>query len=70
MVVLLLLVVVVVLLLLLSEFNQTGPFFDRYSKITHVSKFMKIHPARIELFRANGETDMAKLITANTSRTN
>jgi hypothetical protein len=31
---------------------------------------MKIRPAGIDVFHANGETDMAKLITANASRTN
>jgi hypothetical protein len=30
---------------------------------------MKIRPAGIELFHANGETDVAKPITANASRT-
>ena len=31
---------------------------------------MKIRPAGIDVFHTNGETDMAKLITANASRTN
>ena len=31
---------------------------------------MTIGPARIELFSANGEIDMANIITANKSRTN
>ena len=45
-------------------------FSTDFRKNTHVSNLMKIRPAGIELFRANGETYMAKLITANTSSTN
>jgi hypothetical protein len=38
--------------------------FDRFSKNTPISKYVKILPVGAELFRANGWTDMAKLRAA------
>jgi hypothetical protein len=37
---------------------------DRFSKITRIPNFMKIRPVGDELFRADGRTDMTKLIVA------
>jgi len=37
---------------------------DRLSKNTKISNFMKIRPVGAELFHADGQTDMTKLIVA------
>ena len=42
--------------LFLSEFSDTW-IFDRFSKNTQISNFMKIRPVRAELFHADGWTD-------------
>jgi len=39
-------------------------FPDRFSKITQLSKFISVCPVGAELFHADGQTDMAKLIVA------
>jgi hypothetical protein len=46
--------------LFLSNFN--GNFFDRFSKDTPISNFMKIRSVGAELFQSDGQTDMTKLI--------
>jgi hypothetical protein len=47
-------------LLFLSDFNVTWIF----SKNTQISNFMKIRPVGVELFHADGRTEMMKLIVA------
>jgi len=37
-------------------------FLDRFSKNTQISNFRKIYSVGSELFHANGQTDMMKLI--------
>ena len=37
-------------------------FFDRFSKNTQISNFMKIRPVGGELFHADGQIDMTKVI--------
>ena len=44
----------------MSNFN--GNFFDRFSKNTPISNFMKIRSAGAELFQSDGQTDMTELI--------
>ena len=39
-------------------------FVDRFSKNTRLSVLMKIRPVRAELFHADRQTDMTKLIVA------
>jgi hypothetical protein len=39
-------------------------FLDRYSNNTQIKIFMKILPVGTELFHADGQTDMVKLIVA------
>ena len=39
-------------------------FLDRFTKNDQISNFIKILSLAAELFYANGEADMAKLITA------
>ena len=50
--------------LFLSDFNETWNFFDRFSKNHQKSNFIKIRPVGVELFYADGRTDMKKLIVA------
>jgi len=50
--------------LLLSDLNKTCIFFDRFSKNTQMSNFMKICPVVDQLFQADRRTDMPKLIVA------
>jgi hypothetical protein len=42
----------------LSDFNETGFFFDRYWKNTQMLNFMKIRPVGAELFHVVGQTDI------------
>jgi hypothetical protein len=46
-----------------SDFNETVMFWTLF-KNPQKLKFMKIHTAGSELFRADGRTDMTKLIVA------
>jgi hypothetical protein len=39
-------------------------FLDRFLKNPPISNFMKIHPVGAELFHADGQTDMMKLMVA------
>ena len=48
--------------LFLRDFIETRIFLDKSSKNTHISNFMKIRPVWAELFFADGQTDMAKLV--------
>jgi hypothetical protein len=50
--------------LLLADCNETGNFFNKFSKTTQISSFMKIRPVGAELFRADRRTDMTKLKVA------
>jgi hypothetical protein len=50
--------------LLLSNFNETWVFSTFVSKNTQTSNFTKIRPVGAELFHADGQTDMTKLIVA------
>jgi len=43
--------------LLLSDVNKTWSFFDRFSKNTQISNYMKIRPVRAKLFHADGRMD-------------
>ena len=43
---------------------KPGFFFDRHSKYVLISNFMKIHPDGVELFHADGQTGMTRLIVA------
>ena len=48
--------------LFLSDFNEN--FLDRFSKNTPISVFMKIRLVGVEVFRADGHRDMARLMIA------
>jgi len=48
--------------LFLSDFNETWNFFDRFSKNHQKSNFIKIRPVGVELFYADGRTDMKKFV--------
>jgi len=50
--------------LFLSDFNETWIFLDRLSKNAQISNFKRIHPVGADPFRADGQTDMTKLIVA------
>ena len=39
-------------------------FLDRFSKKPQISRLIKIRPAGAELFHAEGQTEMTKLIVA------
>ena len=52
----------VALILFRYEWNQN--VLDIFSKNTQISNFIIIRPAGTELFNANGQTDMAKLVLA------
>jgi len=45
-------------LIFLSDVNENWNFFDRLSKNTEVSNFIKIRPVGSELFHACGRTDI------------
>ena len=49
--------------LFLSGFNELK-FSGQISKNPQIQNFMKIHPVRAELFHADGQTDVAKLLVA------
>jgi len=44
--------------LLFSDFNQISNFLDKFSKNTQMPNFVKIRPVGVELFHADGQTDM------------
>ena len=44
------------------DFNGTWIFSTDFSKNTQISNFMKIPPVGAELFRADRQTDMTKLV--------
>jgi hypothetical protein len=54
--------------LFLLDFNETYILFDRFSKNTQISNFMKIRPVGAEFIRTDrridGRTDIKKLIVA------
>jgi len=47
-----------------SDFNETWIFLDGFFKNTQISNFVKILPMRTQLFHADGQTDMTKLVVA------
>ena len=49
---------------ILVEFWWNLNFLDRVSKNTQVSNFIKFRPVGAELFHADGQTDMTKVIVA------
>jgi len=49
--------------LFLSNFNELA-FPDIFSKHTQISNFVKIRPLGVELFHADGRTDITRLIVA------
>jgi hypothetical protein len=50
--------------LFLSDVHETRIFLEEFSKNTQISNFMKILPVEAELFHADGQTGMARLIVA------
>jgi hypothetical protein len=50
-------------------FNETN-FLDIFSKNTQISNLIKIRPVVAELFRADGQTDVTKLVVAFLSSAN
>ena len=50
--------------LFLSDFNEIFNFLNRFSKKLQISSFIKIRSVAAELFHADGQTDMTKLIVA------
>ena len=48
----------------LSDFTETWNFLDRVSKNIQIPNFMLIRLVGAELFHADGQTDMTKLIVA------
>jgi len=49
---------------ILVIFERNSNFLDRFSKNTQISNFIKILLVGAELFHADGQTDMTKLIVA------
>ena len=45
----------------MSDFNETGIFFNGFSKNTEISNFMKIRPVGAELSQAEGQVGMTNL---------
>jgi len=48
--------------LFLSDFNETWICKTFFPNNTEISNFMKLRPVRAELFHADGQTDITKLI--------
>ena len=48
----------------LSDFNETWILSTGFFEKAHLSNFIKFHPVGAELFHAEGQTDMTKLIVA------
>jgi hypothetical protein len=44
------------------DFNETLIFWTDFRKKTQISGFIKIPPVEVELFHADGQTDMKRLI--------
>jgi hypothetical protein len=51
---------------ILVRFQQNLNFFNRLSKNPQIPNFMQIHSMGVELFRADGRTDMTKLFAIRT----
>jgi hypothetical protein len=49
---------------ILTTFQRNLKFLDRFSKNTEISKVMKIHRVRAELFCADAKTHMTNLVVA------
>jgi hypothetical protein len=48
----------------LVRFSWNVNFLDRFSQNTHISNFANIRPVGVELFHADGRTEITKLIVA------
>jgi len=49
-------------LLLLSDCNEPGIFSTGFRKNQQISNFIKVRPVKAELFLADGQMDMTKLM--------
>ena len=50
--------------IILDKIERNLNFLNRFMKNTRLSNFMKIHPVGAQLFHADGQTDVMKLIVA------